>query len=536
MSLCASKGRCLGPTQIWPFPWFFPPEEEPKPHPHPKLVVEELPVPEAPSSVNWFSEDNKKFHSAVLIAGSKGYRNYRHQADVCHAYRLLRERGLKDENIITFVYDDIAYSRENPYQGQIFNAPGQVSLICSNSDFDVTGGKDVYPGCAKDYTGYDVNKDTVLAVLTGNAEAVKDKGSGRVLKQDPDQRVFMMYSDHGSVGSIGMPTGHPLTARSLRKAFDYMLENNFFKELVFYLESCESGSMFKGFDYDKDDRILPVSASEADESSYATYCPYGGMGFESISPNASYIGACLGDLFTVSWIEYTESHDIATQTIDDQLEHTNERTSDGYTYALGSHMVNYASKDNSIQQQVIGNFLSFFNVPVGLSKKDAFPKEPQEEWGFLTSAKNDGSMSMKQRDADLMFLVQRSMSNDFKNKEAATKELQDTLEQRRNADLAIRSIVQQLIDAGSLEGRQNGVEDYVARLLPRNGDLQVVDDWDCFETFIEVWSSLCGEMDDYSRQYTRAFANLCNNGIGVAEFARATTQTCTKNQNIDTAV
>jgi len=31
----------------------------------------------------------------LLVAGSKCYSNYRHQADVCHAYQLLKSGGLK---------------------------------------------------------------------------------------------------------------------------------------------------------------------------------------------------------------------------------------------------------------------------------------------------------------------------------------------------------------------------------------------------------------------------------------------------------
>ncbi|GMH22761.1 hypothetical protein Nepgr_024604 [Nepenthes gracilis] len=30
---------------------------------------------------------------AVLVAGSSGYGNYRHQADVCHAYQILKRGG-----------------------------------------------------------------------------------------------------------------------------------------------------------------------------------------------------------------------------------------------------------------------------------------------------------------------------------------------------------------------------------------------------------------------------------------------------------
>jgi hypothetical protein len=29
------------------------------------------------------------------------------QADVCHAYQILRKGGVKDENIVVFMYDDI---------------------------------------------------------------------------------------------------------------------------------------------------------------------------------------------------------------------------------------------------------------------------------------------------------------------------------------------------------------------------------------------------------------------------------------------
>jgi legumain len=71
---------------------------------------------------------------AFLIAGSRGFENYRHQADVCHAYQILREGGLNDENIIVMMYDDIATNRENPSFGYIYNRPD---------------GPDVYAGVPK---------------------------------------------------------------------------------------------------------------------------------------------------------------------------------------------------------------------------------------------------------------------------------------------------------------------------------------------------------------------------------------------------
>ena len=60
---------------------------------------------------------------AVLTAGSNSYYNYRHQADVFHAYQVLLKRGFDAENIIVLAYDDIASAKNNPFPGKIFNKP-----------------------------------------------------------------------------------------------------------------------------------------------------------------------------------------------------------------------------------------------------------------------------------------------------------------------------------------------------------------------------------------------------------------------------
>lgn len=62
------------------------------------------------------------------------------QADVCHAYQILKKGGVKDENIVVFMYDDIAMNELNPRKGVIINHP--------------TGG-DVYSGVPK------VTSDTI---------------------------------------------------------------------------------------------------------------------------------------------------------------------------------------------------------------------------------------------------------------------------------------------------------------------------------------------------------------------------------------
>lgn len=65
---------------------------------------------------------------------------------------------------------------------------------------------------------------------------------------------------------------------------------------VFYLEACESGSIFEGL-LPNGINVYATTASNADESSWGTYCPG-----EYPSPPLEY-DTCLGDLYSVAWME-----------------------------------------------------------------------------------------------------------------------------------------------------------------------------------------------------------------------------------------
>lgn len=117
------------------------------------------------------------------MAGSNTYDNYRHQADVCHAYHVLRNHGFPAERIVLMMYDDVANSRENPHPGTLINKPG---------------GKDVYKGCVKDYTGKEVTSANFLKVLQGD-KSLKAQGK-KVIESTSEDHVFVFFDDHGSPG------------------------------------------------------------------------------------------------------------------------------------------------------------------------------------------------------------------------------------------------------------------------------------------------------------------------------------------------
>lgn len=65
--------------------------------------------------------------------------------------------------------------------------------------------------------------------------------------------------------------------------------------MVYYLESCESGSMFTSLP--KNTNIYALSAASPSESSWGCYCPPDDV------VGGKEIHSCLGDLFSVNWME-----------------------------------------------------------------------------------------------------------------------------------------------------------------------------------------------------------------------------------------
>lgn len=189
-------------------------------------------------------------------------------------------------------YDDIANNSENPFPGKIYNKPN---------------GDDVYAGCNIDYSGKDVTPENFLNILKGNAAGVTG-GNGKVLKTNANSKVFVNFADHGAPGLIAFPSKY-LYANDLNSTVTYMHENNLYGEMVFYIEACESGSMFEGILAD-DINVYAITAANAEESSWGTYC------YPDDSVNGQHINSCLGDLFSVNWMEDAEAQDPSAETLD----------------------------------------------------------------------------------------------------------------------------------------------------------------------------------------------------------------------------
>jgi len=262
-------------------------------------------------------------HWAVLVAGSAGYGNYRHQSDVCHAYNLIVKGGMKPEQVIVMAVDDIANSPSNPFPGKVFNKPTAKG----------TPGVDVYAGCKIDYSGNDVTPENFVKVLTGDSSA-----PGKVLASTARSKVFVNFVDHGGVNIIGFPKT-TMHATELVGALQTMHSKNMYDKLVFYLEACESGSMFA--ELPPDMNIYATTASNAKESSWGTYCSPDDM------VDGVQVKSCLGDLYSVSWMEDSDVSLASGETLAAQFDNVKALTNKSHVTEFG---------DVTIKSEPISNY------------------------------------------------------------------------------------------------------------------------------------------------------------------------------------
>jgi len=142
------------------------------------------------------------------------------------------KNGVPADQIIHIAYDDIANNLRNwRHKGKIFNKPTPAG----------TPGEDVYEGCVIDYKYKTGTPTTLLNVLKGDSAG---NNGGKVLKSNENSKVFFYYADHGAPGIVGMPASGYLYADKLHETLKFMNENKMYKEMVIYMEACESGSMF----------------------------------------------------------------------------------------------------------------------------------------------------------------------------------------------------------------------------------------------------------------------------------------------------
>ncbi|EAY22529.1 Clan CD, family C13, asparaginyl endopeptidase-like cysteine peptidase [Trichomonas vaginalis G3] len=151
---------------------------------------------------------------AIIIAGSNGWKEYRHQADAFYMYKILKNNGFDDDHITMWAYNDMVNNPLNPYPGKIFH---------------LLDNKNIYPGEDKiDFKGENVTKHNILNYL-------------RNMNTTKEDNIFFYFNDHGTPNIICLPHDKIITSYELIRTFDQMHKEGKFNKLFFPIEACFSG-------------------------------------------------------------------------------------------------------------------------------------------------------------------------------------------------------------------------------------------------------------------------------------------------------
>lgn len=157
---------------------------------------------------------------AVIVGPSRGWSNYRHEADALSVYTMLRRNGVSDDNIILMVYDDVPTVPENPLRGDIHNIPK---------------GQNIRSGAQVDYSGANVTAAMFKNVMTGTETA----STPVVLAGNTGTDVFVYIASHGAPGEIIFGTGNSvLTTEEFTALTGSMAQNRQYRQMAFFVDTC----------------------------------------------------------------------------------------------------------------------------------------------------------------------------------------------------------------------------------------------------------------------------------------------------------
>lgn len=153
---------------------------------------------------------------------------------------------------------------DNPWPGKIFTL----------SDPDGEGW-DHAAGCKEhfDYKGKMIEPEIILAIIKQDEEKVKELTgleNPKVFHTTEEDTIFIYYSDHGYEGGVGCGSG-VITTEQMQDALKYLHENKKYSKLAFFLEACESGSVFATLPTDLN--IYALTSANQTEPAWCDYCP-----------------------------------------------------------------------------------------------------------------------------------------------------------------------------------------------------------------------------------------------------------------------
>jgi legumain len=247
-----------------------------------------------------------------------------------------------------------------------------------------------------------------------------------------------------------------------------------YKEMVLYIEACESGSMFENL-LPTNISIYATTAANSEESSWGTYC----------APNdrifGKSIGSCLGDLYSVNFLENLESVDPTKETLLDQFNIIKNLTTKSHVMQFG---------DLTIDAELIGNF------EAGDKSSRAPLKTAEEEVDKYASL-------VDSRYNKLQYLQNKHMKLQSGQ---SHQELANELESIERFDARFETLATK----------------FGLNLKVPTGTI----DFACLKTRVAMYNEVCGSFTDYGLKYVRHLHYSCVQGVDIYDFEEALIRVC----------
>ena len=199
---------------------------------------------------------------AVLVQGSNGFSNYRHQADVLSIYQSLRRGGYPDDHIILILDKKMASDPRNPEPGVVRAAPDGPDLLGGT-----TMGSGILPAMV-DYDSADLTASDVADILAGR----QSDHLPVVVPQDEGNNVLFYWSGHGRSTSRGGANEFSWRETSSGKGFSANLlkqtaQQMSFRKLLIAAEPCYGECVIRTVDGIPG--VLAMSGANSQEQSWA---------------------------------------------------------------------------------------------------------------------------------------------------------------------------------------------------------------------------------------------------------------------------
>jgi len=273
--------------------------------------------------------------------------------------------------------------------------------------------------------------------------------------------------------------------KQLTDTLTKMHEEKKYNELTFYLEACESGSMFKSR-LTNEMKIYAVTAANTHESSWGCYCE-----------NPLKL-PCLGDLFSVNWMEDSDKENLQSETLQTQFGIVKKLTN-------LSHVMHFG--DLEIWREHVGEFQG---------EEEDKSKKRKAKMGMSLSEKNFGEGGNKKKPSphdftlwparDIHLLHLMSLREGAQNEEVKaqlTHKIHVMQKKRRYLENEMVRITNKVIHDPNT--RQRVLTLYPAQLK----HLQ------CHNDVVHSFHRLCFNLNDnpYALKYVYVLANFCEQAI-----------------------